>query len=98
MRARLGDQVRLVGRRLSGDTVRPGGTLAVELNWVADAAPGDLRGFVQLIAPDGRLVARSRMASPAAVTRPQRAGRPARPWLIAAVSRCRMAWRPATTP
>ena len=57
VRARLGDQVRLLGARLSSDTVRPGGTVAVELNWVADSTPGDLRGFVQLIAPDGSLVA-----------------------------------------
>ena len=57
VRARLGDRVRLLGARLSGDTVRPGGTVAVELNWVADSTPGDLRGFVQLIAPDGSLVA-----------------------------------------
>ena len=57
VRARLGDQVRLLGARLSSDTVRPGGTVAAELNWVADSTPGDLRGFVQLIAPDGSLVA-----------------------------------------
>ena len=57
VRARLGDHVRLLGARLSSDTVRPGGTVAVELNWVADSTPGDLRGFVQLIAPDGSLVA-----------------------------------------
>lgn len=55
--ARLGDQVHLLGVRLSGDTVRPGGTVAAELTWIADAAPGDLRGFVQLLAPDGSLVA-----------------------------------------
>ena len=57
VRARVGDHVRLLGARLSGDMVRPGGTLAIELNWVADNAPGDLRGFVQLLASDGRLVA-----------------------------------------
>ena len=57
VRARLGDQVRLLGARLSSDTVRPGGTVAAELTWVADSTPGDLRGFVQLIAPDGSLVA-----------------------------------------
>ena len=57
VRARVGDHVRLLGARLSGDTVRPGGTVAAELNWVADSTPGDLRGFVQLIAPDGSLVA-----------------------------------------
>ncbi len=57
VRARLGDQVRLLGARLSNTTVHPGGTVAAELTWVAEAAPGDLRGFVQLIAPDGSLVA-----------------------------------------
>jgi hypothetical protein len=57
VRARLGDHVRLTGVRLSSNSVHPGGTVAAELNWVADATPGDLRGFVQLVAPDGRLVA-----------------------------------------
>ena len=57
VRARLGEQVRLQGARVSGDTVRPGGTLAVELFWQVDAPVGDLRGFVQLLGPDGRLVA-----------------------------------------
>jgi hypothetical protein len=57
VRARLGDQVRLQGARLSSATVRPGGAVAAELTWVTDGAPGDLSGFVQLIAPDGRLVA-----------------------------------------
>ena len=57
VRTRLGNHVRLLGARWSGDTSRPGGTVAAELTWVADAAPGDLRGFMQLIAPDGRLVA-----------------------------------------
>ena len=57
VRARLGDHVRLTGVRLSSNSVHPGGTVAVELNWVVDGAPGDLRGFVQLVAPDGRLVA-----------------------------------------
>jgi hypothetical protein len=57
VRARLGENVRLQGARLSTDAVHPGDTLAVELNWVADGAPGDLRGFLQLLAPDGRLVA-----------------------------------------
>ena len=27
------------------------------MNWVADSTPGELRGFVQLVAPDGSLVA-----------------------------------------
>jgi hypothetical protein len=57
VRARLGDRVRLLGARLSSDTAHPGGTLALELNWAADGAPGDLRGFVQLLGPDGSLVA-----------------------------------------
>ncbi len=57
VRARLGEQVRLQGARVSGDTARPGGTLAVELLWQSDAPAGDLRGFVQLLGPDGRLVA-----------------------------------------
>jgi hypothetical protein len=57
VRARLGENVRLQGARLSSETVHPGDTLAVELNWVADGAPGDLRGFVQLLAADGRLMA-----------------------------------------
>jgi hypothetical protein len=55
--ARLGDQVHLLGARWSGDAVRPAGSLAVELTWSADAPVGDLRGFVQLLAADGRLVA-----------------------------------------
>ena len=50
VRARLGDDVRLLGARLSSDTVHPGGTIAAELTWVADSTPGELRGFVQLIA------------------------------------------------
>ena len=57
VRARLDDRVRLTGVRLSSDSVHPGGTVGTELTWVAERAPGDLRGFVQLIAPDGRLVA-----------------------------------------
>ncbi len=57
VRARLGEQVRLQGARVSGDTARPGGTLAVELLWRVDAPAGDLRGFVQLLGPDGRLAA-----------------------------------------
>lgn len=57
VRARLGDSVRLVGARASGDTLRPGGTLAVELLWQASAPVGELRGFVQLLDVEGRLVA-----------------------------------------
>ena len=58
VRARLGNDVRLLGARLSSDTVHPGGTIAAELTWVTDAAPGDLRGFMQLISSsDGGLVA-----------------------------------------
>jgi len=57
---RLGDGVRLAGVRTSALTVRPGSTLAVELTWQADASsshpPARLRGFVQLLAADGRLV------------------------------------------
>lgn len=57
VRARLGNQVRLLTARVSSETARPGGTLAVELTWQADAPVGELRGFVQLLALDGRLVA-----------------------------------------
>lgn len=57
--ARLGDQVTLAGARIGGEIARPGGTLAVELVWQVGAgwAGGALRGFVQLLTPDGRLAA-----------------------------------------
>ena len=56
-RARFGDSVRLLGARASKLDMRSSDVLAVELTWVVDAPVGDLRGFVQLLASDGRLVA-----------------------------------------
>ena len=97
VRARLGDQVRLLGARLSGDTLRPGGTLAAELTWVADAAPGDLRGFVQLLAPDGRLVAQQD-GIPGGGYAPSTGWTPGSLWPIAAGSRCPTIWRRAIIP
>lgn len=55
--AQVGDRVHLLGARWSGDAVRPGDALAVELTWSADAPVEELNGFVQLLAADGRLVA-----------------------------------------
>jgi hypothetical protein len=55
-----GGDLRLAGVRTSDLTVRPGGTLAVELTWQTDPSSprlnANLRGFVQLLSADGRLV------------------------------------------
>lgn len=55
--ARLDNQVELLAARVGAANARPGGTLAVELTWQATASwqGKPLRGFVQLLTPDGRL-------------------------------------------
>lgn len=51
-------QMALTGYLLSAGVLRPGDTLIVELDWKAIADPGrDYTIFVQLIGPDGTLVA-----------------------------------------
>lgn len=54
----FGGQIALAGYRLSAGLVRPGDTLVVELDWQAVAPPDrDYTVFVQLLAPDGTLLA-----------------------------------------
>ncbi len=66
----FGSQIALTGYRLSAASVKPGDTLIVELDWQAIAPPDkNYTIFVQLIGPDGKLVAQVD-TQPAGGTRP----------------------------
>ncbi len=58
--AQFGDQIELAGARLYPSTLRPGGTLCVELDWNALKKPdGDYTVFVHLVDPSGQVVAQT---------------------------------------
>ena len=57
---RFGDQIELTGAQLYPATLRPGGTLCVELDWRALNTPdGDYTVFVHLVDPNGQVVAQT---------------------------------------
>ncbi len=58
--ALFGDQIELTGAQLYPSTLRPGGTLCVDLNWRALKQPdGDYTVFVHLVDPNGQVVAQT---------------------------------------
>jgi hypothetical protein len=65
-----GGTIELVDYALSADTLEPGGSLEIALNWQADVTPpGNYKVTVQLLSPEG-LVVTQRDAEPVGYQRP----------------------------
>jgi hypothetical protein len=58
--ATFANEVQLEGMHMNAQTIRPGGTLCVELDWQSMGVPsGDYTAFVHLVNDQGQLVAQS---------------------------------------